>query len=192
MEFRSCARGRQWCGIFHYHWWTASIKPRLLFSHAGFVSWGLPFLQFNSPWPLTFSSGDRPKALWALLFMRYQRCYIFNIFSSGWAIVTGLCPSSVVVRRSSSVNSFTSKSSYLKPLIRFWLNFTGMIPGWSPTKVVQMVLIGRISRSRGQKAGFQNAFLAHLSTKCSVWAILIGLCPSSVVVRRPSCVVRRP
>ena len=46
MEFRSCARGRQWCGIFHYHWWTASIKPRLLFSHLGIVSWGLPFLQF--------------------------------------------------------------------------------------------------------------------------------------------------
>ena len=35
-----------WCGIFHYHWWTASIKPRLLFSHSGNVSWGLPFLQF--------------------------------------------------------------------------------------------------------------------------------------------------
>ena len=32
--------------IFHYHWWTASIKPRLLFSHSGIVSWGLPFLQF--------------------------------------------------------------------------------------------------------------------------------------------------
>jgi len=46
MEFRSCARGRQWCGIFHYHWWTASIKPRLLFSHSGLVSWGLLFLQF--------------------------------------------------------------------------------------------------------------------------------------------------
>jgi len=40
-------RGRQWCGIFHYHWWTASIKPRLLFSHSGLVSWGLPFLQFD-------------------------------------------------------------------------------------------------------------------------------------------------
>ena len=21
----------QWCGIIYYHWWTASIKPRLLF-----------------------------------------------------------------------------------------------------------------------------------------------------------------
>jgi len=41
MEFRSCARGRQWCGIIHYYWWTASIKPRLLFSRAGFASWGL-------------------------------------------------------------------------------------------------------------------------------------------------------
>ena len=36
-----------WCGIFHYHWWAASIKPRLLFSHSGLVSRGLPFLQFN-------------------------------------------------------------------------------------------------------------------------------------------------
>jgi len=39
--------------------------------------------------------------------------------------------------------------------------------------------------------GLKSAFLAHLSTKCSGWAIVIGLCPSSVVVRRPSCVVRR-
>ena len=31
VEFCSCARGCQWCGIFHYHWWTASIKPSLLF-----------------------------------------------------------------------------------------------------------------------------------------------------------------
>ena len=32
IELRACARWRQWCGIFHCHWWTASIKPRLLFS----------------------------------------------------------------------------------------------------------------------------------------------------------------
>jgi len=41
-EFRSCARGRQWCGIFPYHLWTASIKPILLFSNACYASWGLP------------------------------------------------------------------------------------------------------------------------------------------------------
>ena len=41
MKFRSCARGRQWCGIIHYYWWTASIKPRLLFSRADYASWGL-------------------------------------------------------------------------------------------------------------------------------------------------------
>jgi len=34
-------------------------------------------------------------------------------------------------------------------------------------------------------------FLAHLSTKCSWWAIVVSGCPSSVVVRRASCVVRR-
>jgi len=41
IEFRSCARGRPWCGIIHYYWRTASIKPRLLFSRAGYASWGL-------------------------------------------------------------------------------------------------------------------------------------------------------
>jgi len=41
MEFRSCARGRQRCSIIHYYWWTASIKPRLLFSRAGYAFWGL-------------------------------------------------------------------------------------------------------------------------------------------------------
>ena len=41
LEFCLCARRRQWCGIIHYHWWTASIKPRLLFSRAGYASWGL-------------------------------------------------------------------------------------------------------------------------------------------------------
>jgi len=32
-----------------------------------------------------------------------------------------------------------------------------MVPGWSPLKIVQMLLIGCIIRSRGQKLGFQNA-----------------------------------
>jgi len=41
IEYCSCARGRQWCGIIHYYWWTASIKTRLLFSRAGYASWGL-------------------------------------------------------------------------------------------------------------------------------------------------------
>ena len=35
------------------------------------------------------------------------------------------------------------------------------------------------------------AFLAHLSTKCSWWAIVVSGCPSSVVMCRASCVVRR-
>ena len=26
-----------WCGIFHDHWWKASIKPRLLLSHARYA-----------------------------------------------------------------------------------------------------------------------------------------------------------
>ena len=47
------------------------------------------------------------------------------------------------------------------PPIGFWPNFTGMIPGWTPTKI-QMVLIGCISRSQGQKLGFQNAIFKNL------------------------------
>ena len=50
MEFRLCARGCQWCGIIHYYWWTASIKPRLLFSRACYASWELflSSVQFSS------------------------------------------------------------------------------------------------------------------------------------------------
>ena len=38
---------------------------------------------------------------------------------------------------------------------------------------------------------YNYAFLAHLSTKCSWWAIVVSGCPSSSVVRRASSVVRR-
>jgi len=38
---------------------------------------------------------------------------------------------------------------------------------------------------------FRSILLAHLSTKCSWWAIVVSSCPSSVVVRRASCVVCR-
>jgi len=48
-------------------------------------------------------------------------------------------------------------TSSLEPLMGIWPNFTGMIPGWFPIKVVQMVQVDCISRSWGQKIGFQNA-----------------------------------
>jgi len=53
-------------------------------------------------------------------------------------------------------------TSSLEPLMVICPNSTGMIPGWSPTKFVQMVLIGCISRSRGQQIGFQNAIFKNL------------------------------
>jgi len=50
IEFRSCARGRQWCGIFHYYWWTVSIKSRLLFSPCRLCFLRtFSFFQLNSP-----------------------------------------------------------------------------------------------------------------------------------------------
>jgi len=48
-------------------------------------------------------------------------------------------------------------TSSLEPLMGRFPNLIGMIPGWSPTEIVQMVLIGCISMSQGQKLGFQNA-----------------------------------
>ena len=43
-----------------------------------------------------------------------------------------------------------------------WPNSTRMFPGWSPTKIVQMVLIGCICRSRGQKIGLKIAIFKNL------------------------------
>jgi len=53
-------------------------------------------------------------------------------------------------------------TSSLKPLMGIWPNSAGMIPGWSPTKIIKMVLIGCISRSRGWKLGFQNAIFKNI------------------------------
>jgi len=46
--------------------------------------------------------------------------------------------------------------------MRIWPNFTGMIPGWSPIKVVQTVPVGCISRSRGQYIDFWNETFKNL------------------------------
>jgi len=45
-------------------------------------------------------------------------------------------------------------TSSLEPLMGIWPNLTKMVPGWSLTEIVQMVLIGCISKPRGQKIGF--------------------------------------
>ena len=43
--------GRQCCGILHYHWWPASIKPRQFFSRGGYAAWGLSLsLIWKSLW----------------------------------------------------------------------------------------------------------------------------------------------
>jgi len=42
-------------------------------------------------------------------------------------------------------------TSSLEPLMVILPNSTGMVPGWSPTEIIQMVLIGCISRSRVKK-----------------------------------------
>jgi len=70
-------------------------------------------------------------------------------------------PLSVVRRRAACVNFFTQTSS---PETAHWIfnKLTEMIPGWSPTKVVQIVPVGCISMSRGQKIGFQNAIFKNL------------------------------
>jgi len=59
VEFCSCARGLQWSGTFHFHWWTAaSIKLTLLFStfhHSVYASKELPFFRIIKIISLFFS-----------------------------------------------------------------------------------------------------------------------------------------
>jgi len=70
-----------------------------------------------------------------------------------------------------------------------WPNSTGMVSGWSPTKIVQMVLIGCISRSLGQKKRFskgifqksslklQGPELSYLMSSTNIWwTTLVVLC----------------
>jgi len=52
-------------------------------------------------------------------------------------------------------------------------------------------LRGCVDSEKHWKCWQLKSFLAHLSTKCSWWAIVTRLCPLCVVVRRPSCVVRK-
>jgi len=75
-----------------------------------------------------------------------------------------LCPSMSGVRRPcvrACVNNFFKQHLLWNRLLD-WPNFTGMIPGWSPIKVVQTVPVGCISRSRGQKIVFQNTIFKTL------------------------------
>ena len=50
------------------------------------------------------------------------------------------------------------------------------------------ILENKCQKSKTHYVNWREMFLVHLSTKCSWWAIVTGLCPSSVVVRRSSCV----
>jgi len=62
-----------------------------------------------------------------------------------------------VMRKRFCLNIFSSETAHwIRP------NFTEMIPGWPLTKVVQIVPVGCISRSQGQKIGFQNNILKNL------------------------------
>jgi len=85
--------------------------------------------------------------------------------------------------RPSVRQQFLYTTSPLKPLIGFWPNFTGMIPGWSPIKVVQTLPVGCISRSWGQKMGFQNAIFKNLLVRnykaqsFHIWYIASSRCP---------------
>jgi len=46
-----------------------------------------------------------------------------------------------------------------KPLMGIWPNSTGMIPGWSLTKIVKMVMIGK--KRGSQNAIFKNLFVQN-------------------------------
>jgi len=101
----------------------------------------------------------------------WRNCFLCFIVSSPEHEELSELLWSFIVRRPASVrasvcvcvnNFFVKTTSPLKPLIGFWPNFTGMIPWWSPIKVVQTVPVGCISMSQGQKIVFQNAIFKNL------------------------------
>ena len=116
--------------------------------------------------------------------------------SSGWAIVVTLCLSSVVVLHPSSVinNWFVNTRS------QFWPNVNETCPECLPLWNLGQV---RYWVTWDQKLGHQVTskeklvntlavtFLAHLSTKCSWWAIVVSQCPSCVVHRPSSTIALR-
>jgi len=96
-----------------------------------------------------------------MVFLKSPRQPVFSsplLEVTRWAFVTLCCPLSVPV-----CNLFIQTTSSLKQFIGFWPNFTGMIPGWSPTKGVETIPAGCIiGRSQGQNLCFQNAIFKNL------------------------------
>jgi len=78
-----------------------------------------------------------------------------------WLLVMAHCPSSIVCASvRASVNNFLKQHLLWNHLLDFV--HTSLIPGWSLIKVDRTVPVGCISRSRGQKIGFQNAIFKNL------------------------------
>jgi len=67
----------------------------------------------------------------------------------------------IIFSFSSPEHKLKLQTTSLKPVIGVWPNSTGMIPGWSPTNFVQMVLIGNTNRSRDQTLGFQHTIFKN-------------------------------
>jgi len=101
---RSCAIGGQWCGIFQNHWWTFSIKRRLLFPNAGFAFWGLfLFLRVRNlyVWAVQPTVHNADETTFSMLAFHVAGCYLMT----GWYSD---------LRRTLTLNSITfSFSSYL-------------------------------------------------------------------------------
>ena len=94
--------------------------------------------------------------------------------SSRWAFGIVWCPSSVVRLALCSVNFFLLKASPLKLLEGFQPNYTGMILGWSPLKIVQMVLVCWLIRSQELKIDFffLNLLLwNHKAQSFDIWYV---------------------
>ena len=126
-----------------------------------------------SLWPLTFFSGERPRAPWALLFLlfgnglpiaygkllwlAFAECFSSPENKSGqgellwWPIVR--CPS---FERAStiSLNNFSSDTTN-------WI-LTKLSQEWSLDSPLPTIPVDYTSRSLGQKIGFQNAIVKNL------------------------------
>jgi len=140
--YQNCLNGSDWL-----HKWVMVSKNS--------------FLKCNFQKSFFLNETTRPRAfifgIYHHLDVLYQSC---SNYAPG--IKIDPAPGSQFINFTLSYIRISSNNFFLKPLMGILPNLSGMIPGWSPTKFVQMVLIGCISRSQGLKLGFPNAIFKNL------------------------------
>jgi len=120
---------------------------------------GLFYLQYRPPWEKRYCEIYRSKIYGPDLNNRASEVFgilyhpeVFYQFCSNYALGVKI---NFALGSQFYIELYKENFEWLslELLMGIWLNLTGMIPGWSPTKFFQTVPIGCISRSRSKKIG---------------------------------------